>query len=224
MNKHFDNSLPVQITELSCAYSDGRVGLNKISFHVGEGQRVGICGKSSTGKTMLLQAILNLPFGPTVRRGTIRIFGQPPERSLVHSVGYVPENPESSFLTETVREELAFGPTARGWEKHKIENALQEVLHCLPLKEILRNSVQHISWSEKRILSIAAMAMLQPPLLVLDSPFGGLSEDHGRLLSDYLSEYSNAVLLTGNNPEVLGPLSHALYFLRNSTLVEGVER
>ena len=68
---------------------NGSLAINKISFHVAEGDLLGIVGPNGAGKTTLFRAILGLQS----YEGKIRLFGYEGSQysSLISMVGYVPQ-------------------------------------------------------------------------------------------------------------------------------------
>ena len=97
------------VDDLAAGY-DKKAVLEGVSFHVGQGERVGIVGRNGAGKTTLLQTLLGIS---PARRGRIEYGGRDVTRDdVLHRVGagiaLVPQGGRV-FSNLTVRENLELG-------------------------------------------------------------------------------------------------------------------
>lgn len=142
------------------AYGDTPV-LADVDLRVAGGERAGVFGPNSAGKsTLLLIAGGALPpsAGRVVRGGGFAL--------------YLPQSPERLFFAETVREEIAFGLKRRGVAAAEIEaRAAQSLRVCgLDPALFLDRSPFQLSLGEMRRVAFAIAHSLAPALLLLDEP------------------------------------------------------
>jgi len=160
----------VAATDLGYAYERGAPVLESVDASFGAGERVALVGPNGGGKSTLGRLLVGL-LRPTT--GTVRLLGADPAKLpasvLARRAGYVFQDPEAGFLTDTVRDEVMLGlpPGER-----EAAPALMERLR-LPLDEFGARSPYRLSGGEARRLSLACTLIRRPALLVLDEPTFG---------------------------------------------------
>jgi branched-chain amino acid transport system ATP-binding protein len=144
-----------------------------VSLHVNPGEIVGLLGANGAGKTSLLKAIVGLlpPWNGEVAVGGRPVRGQPPWRSVSHSMVLVPEG-KMIFADLTVRENLLVG----GYHNPDRSLQLETVLDRFPrLRERRHQLGGTLSGGEQQMLALGRALMARPHLLLLDEPSMGLS-------------------------------------------------
>ncbi|MDR2323208.1 MAG: ATP-binding cassette domain-containing protein [Microbacterium sp.] len=94
-------------------------------------------------------------------------------RELLTRIGMVFQDPEHQFLTQTVRDELAVGPRALGWDKERIDAVVDALLERLGLTALAAANPFTLSGGQKRRLSVATVLAAAPAVIVLDEPTFG---------------------------------------------------
>ena len=105
----------IEFDNVSIRYSaDAPCVVDNVNLTVAEGEFILVVGGTGSGKSTLLGAINGLVphFTGGVLAGDVRIDGRSTStnrpRDLADLVGVVPQDPMSSFVTDTVEEELAY--------------------------------------------------------------------------------------------------------------------
>ena len=150
--------------------------VDDFSIEVGEGEVCVLIGPSGCGKTTTLRMINRL-IEPTA--GRIFINGEDtsqvkPEQ-LRQSIGYAIQN-VGLFPHMTVAANIAVVPELRHWEKRRISSRVEELLALVGLDpaEYARKYPNQLSGGEAQRIGVARALAADPPILLMDEPFGAV--------------------------------------------------
>jgi len=153
-----------------------RSALHDISMQVEEGEFLLIVGTSGAGKSTLLQVLNGLVphFHGGVFAGDVHVAGRNPvilgPQGMGDVVGMVFQDPEASFVMETVEDELVFAMENWAVPPTLMRKRVEEILDVLDIAHLRQRPVATLSGGEKQRVAIAAAMTLQPRILVLDEP------------------------------------------------------
>lgn len=171
----------IHFERVTFAYSeDGEPVLHDVSFDVGEGELVLVIGRTGSGKSTLLSCVNGLAphFTGGVLRGEVRVATRSTRshkpRDLADLVGYVGQDPLSSFVTDAVEEELAFSMEQLGLSAGVMRRRVEEVLDLLGLDALRDRPLLTLSGGERQRVAIGSVLCAHPRVLVLDEPTSAL--------------------------------------------------
>lgn len=165
---------PISVANVSKFFGSA-AAVTGISFEVKEGENFILLGTSGCGKTTTLRMINRLI---PVSSGTIAVNGkniadQLPE-TLRRGMGYVLQH-NSLFPHYTVAENIAIVPRLLKWNKSKAQTRTVELLEKLHLPaQYLSKYPQQLSGGEAQRVNLARALVADPPILLMDEPFGAL--------------------------------------------------
>ena len=154
--------------------------LANVDLAIGEGELVLVVGQTGSGKTTLLRAINGLVphFTGGTLAGSVRVAGRDTSthhpRDLADVVGIVPQDPLSSFVTDTVEEELAYGMECLGVPASTMRRRVEETLDLLGLADVRDRPLLSLSGGQRQRVAIGAVLTAHPRVLVLDEPTSAL--------------------------------------------------
>lgn len=191
------------------AYPEGRPIFADLCYTLHSGEQVGLCGPNGSGKTTFFRLICGLE-KPV--RGQILFHGRPvlhekDLRELRCKIGLVLQNAEDQLFCPTVLEDVAFGPLNLGLGKEQARQAARAILQELGLAGFEDRLTHKLSGGEKKLVSLAAVLVMQPEALLLDEPTSGLDESSRERIAEILCSLPTARIT----------ISHDLEFLRRTS-------
>ena len=152
--------------------------VDDISFSINERETFVLLGTSGCGKTTTLKMINRLIESSS---GTIKVHGRDikeenPEE-LRKRIGYVIQG-IGLFPHYTVEQNISLVPSLLHWDSNKIKTRIHELLELvgLPPSELLNRYPHELSGGQKQRVGIARALAADPPVILLDEPFGALDQ------------------------------------------------
>ncbi len=185
------NRPALHATGLGRSFGSRRI-INGLSLSISPGEFVVLTGKNGAGKSTLLRMFAGL-LRPD--RGTVDVFGVPPEKLRRSSEFYLAfQSPESFLYGElTVRENLELVRNCLLFRKTKVaaETEVKATAEVLAMCDLDRFSSRKLREASQGIVQRASLARLlfqRPDLLLLDEPFSHLDQHSIELLIRQLRE------------------------------------
>lgn len=214
----------LKLTNLNFTYkhSDEPV-LKNVNLELQVGEFVLLQGSTGSGKSTLLKAINGLAPHFTGGRisGSIHIGQVETSRRQPHDlaefVGFVNQQPESSFATDTVEEELAFGLEHLGWPVAAITDRIAELAVLFDIEELLNRPLAELSGGQQQRVAIASAIAARQKLLLLDEPTSALDSASASALAGTLKRLTNdegiTLLLAEHRLERIRPFADRSIYL-----------
>jgi osmoprotectant transport system ATP-binding protein len=152
-----------------------KTAVDTISFEVKQKETLVLLGTSGCGKTTTLRMINRLI---ETTSGSITVSGKNIKgvsaEELRRSIGYVLQH-NGLFPHYTIAENIAIVPELLQWPKQKILNRTSELLEHLHLpQDYLSLYPQQLSGGQQQRVGLARALAADPPVLLMDEPFGAL--------------------------------------------------
>jgi energy-coupling factor transport system ATP-binding protein len=184
----------IQIDQVAYRYPGGDWALKDLTVEVDCGDYAVIFGANGSGKSTfacLLNGLIPHFFGGSLQ-GTARVDGlNTVERTpadFFPRVGLVLQNPDAQLFCSTVEDELAFGLESLGLPEQQIGERIRSTAEALGIGHLLGRSPETLSGGEQRLVAIASVLVVDPPLLVMDEPFSNLDWTFAARVRSLLSE------------------------------------
>lgn len=215
----------IKLSNLNFDYgSEDSVVFRRVNLEFAPGELSLVVGPTGSGKSTLLKVINRLSpnFSGGRMSGTILVnemdATNSKPRELAKLIGYVNQTPESSFVAETVIEELAFGMEQLGTAKTQMLENIEKYSEILGLTDLLHRPLEGLSAGQQQRVAIAAALVAGQRVLLLDEPTSALDENTATDLLQTLrrlaAEHGITVLITEHRIERLIDLSDTLVMLK----------
>ncbi len=146
------------------------------------------------------------------------------KRKLCFRVGLVMQYPEYQLFEETVRRDIAYGPTNMGLSEEEISERVLEAARFTDIpEELLEKSPFDLSGGQKRRVALAGVIAMRPEVLVLDEPAAGL-DPLGRShifngIREYQRKTGSTVLIVSHSMEDMAKYSDDVIVMSNARIL-----
>jgi osmoprotectant transport system ATP-binding protein len=199
--------------------------LHDVSLTIDAGETVALVGKSGAGKSTLLK-LVNRMLRP--HQGRVIVDGRATDDwdpfELRRHTGYVLQE-VALFPHMTVFDNVAVVPRLAGWPAERIDARVREVLALVDLGDAkwARRAPAELSGGQRQRVGVARALAADPPILLMDEPFGALDpitrgELHHQLLRIQQQLRKTIVLVTHDMGEAFA-LGTRIGVISNGALI-----
>ncbi len=166
----------IEFADVSFARPGGLRVLERFNLAVEPGDVLALVGRSGAGKSTLLKLVNRLLLPDA---GIVRVEGRdtrewPPVR-LRRRVGYVLQD-VGLFPHMTVAANIGVVPRLEGWPADRIANRVKELIALIGLESagVADRWPDELSGGQRQRVGVARALGVDPPVLLMDEPFGAL--------------------------------------------------
>ena len=166
----------VEFRDVGYAVNGGAAIIDRLSLTVSQGETLVLLGESGCGKTTTLR-LVNRLLMPTA--GQVWVEGKPTTEwdpiRLRRRTGYVIQE-AGLFPHFTVAQNVAVVPSLEGWDEARTQKRVRELLQLVGLdaEKFAERYPRELSGGQRQRVGVARALAADPPLLLMDEPFGAL--------------------------------------------------
>ncbi len=183
----------IEYDSISFTYPNGTDALFDVNLAINEKDIVAIVGQNGGGKTTLVKMTNGL-LHPT--KGSVRLFGEDIANTstakISHKVGFVFQNPRTQLFLNSVEAEVSFGPKRLKMPSEEIDVRVTDAIEMVGLQKKRSQHPYDLTAPERKLLTIASIISMNPQILILDEPSGGMDAVSMDLVAHVIMTYRNA--------------------------------
>jgi osmoprotectant transport system ATP-binding protein len=166
----------VQFDDVACRYPNGAQVIGDFTLAIESGEVVVLVGRSGAGKSTILK-LVNRMVWPD--RGSVRVEGKDTREwdsvRLRRRTGYVLQD-IGLFPHMTVEENVGLVPRLERWPAERIRARASDLLELVGLPPDVFGSRRpsELSGGQRQRVGVARALAIDPPILLMDEPFGAL--------------------------------------------------
>lgn len=177
----------IKFQNIKKVYPGGKKALDKLNLDIQEEEILTLIGPSGCGKTTLLKMINGLIL-PT--EGDLLVEGRPLSKwnpiKLRRRIGYVIQQ-VGLFPHYTIEQNISYVLKIMGEDKKHQRNRAEELIQLvgLPLSS-LKQYPRELSGGQQQRIGVARALAADPPIILMDEPFGAIDEITRKTLQEEL--------------------------------------
>lgn len=209
----------INVEGLSYQYPDGTPALKGIDLTVKRGESVAIMGPNGAGKSTLALHFNGILSG----NGRVDVMGLEVNKKNLQEVrsmvGLVFQDPDDQLFCPTVREDVAFGPRNQKLDPELVNLAVARALSWVGMEGSEDRSPHHMSFGEKKRVSLATVLSMEPEILVLDEPVTNLDPKGRRELIELIRGFDVTRIVISHDTDMTRRVCDRLIIMDGGAIV-----
>lgn len=226
-----DREIAIELKDVYFQYNKiSEPTIRDLSFKVYKGEIYSILGGNGTGKstTLSLVARQRKPQRGKIFINNIEIKKYNNKSLYENNLALLPQNPQSLFVFETVREDLEEVLILKNKDREYIDKEVKRVSKLLDIEHLLEHHPYDLSGGELQRAGMAKVMLLNPKIILLDEPTKGLDayckEEIGKMLMK-LRDMGVTIVVVSHDIEFSARYSdRCAMFFDGSIVSEGTPR
>jgi len=175
-------------------------------------RRIGVIGLNGSGKTTFARLINGL-VKPTTGRVLVDGLDTVGNASeVLGKVGYIFQSPQNQIILPIVRDDIAYGLKARGYDKTQIEAAVEGILGRFGVGHLGARRAHELSGGELQMAALCSVLVTGPDILILDEPTNQLDLKNRALVRKTMMELPESIIVISHDLPLLEDFERVLLF------------
>jgi cobalt/nickel transport system ATP-binding protein len=218
----------ISIKNLSYTYPDGTKALTDVNVDISKNESVAIIGQNGSGKTTLLLHLNGIIENGNV---SIEILGMSVNKKNIKTirskVGVVFQDPDDQLFMPTVFDDVAFGPVNLDLSDGEVRERVNSSLKKVGMLGFEDRFSHHLSFGEKKKISLASVLSMEPEIIVLDEPTANLDPKSRKDLIKIICKLKaegKTIIISTHDLSAIPELVDRVYVLNKTIIAEGTPR
>lgn len=184
--------------------------LHELSLHLTAGEFVALIGDNGAGKSTLLRIIAGL-LNPNAGSVSIQnhALSRLKAKERARLIGVLFQEAENQIVQSEVFAEVAYGLQLQKLPQDESQRRVEQALTLCGLKEVAQAHPLDLHVAQRRMVAVASLEALSPPLLLLDEPSRDFDDR-------WLGIFENWLALCRQRGTTVLAISHDYDFIRRN--------
>ncbi len=182
-----ENDVLLEFKDIHFSYEKHKPLLQNINFKIHKGEMISIVGKNGAGKSTLTKLLCGF-YKPT--KGQLLLHQQDMKKLSIKEraskIGMVMQNPNQMLSKPILYDEVALSLRLQGLNESEVKTRVYETLKVCGLYPMRNWPVSALSYGQKKRVTIAAILVSNPEILILDEPTAGQDFKHYTEIMQFL--------------------------------------
>lgn len=223
--KEADNLPLLKLDHVGHQYSKNQpYPLKDVSTTINQGDFISIVGQNGAGKTTLCRTIC----GFISNEGKITLKDQNLSdlsiKERAEKIGYVMQDPNQMISQKMIFDEIALGLRLRNVDEETIKQRVDQTLKICGLYPFRHWPISALSFGQKKRVTIAAILVLEPEIIILDEPTAGQDWKTYTEIMSFLKHLNTIgktiIIITHDMHLMLEYTSRSLAFAKGKLIVD----
>ncbi|MYV17383.1 ABC transporter ATP-binding protein [Furfurilactobacillus milii] len=175
------------LNNLNFSYNRNQPIIHGLNLTINRGDMLSLVGRNGTGKSTLSNLITGFL---KLDGGEMKLNGQDLTQLSVKEradhIGYILQDPNQMISKAMIFDEVAAGLRLRGLTDDEVERRVNDTLKVCGLYEFRHWPISALSFGQKKRVTIAAILVLNPEMIILDEPTAGQDLRHYTEMMNFL--------------------------------------
>ena len=181
----------LKLENITFSYDNETEALKNVTLNIEKGKKTLFLGENGSGKStlfLIMNGLLKAQKGDIYFEGKKVKHKKKDLEELRRKVGIIFQDPEIQIFAPLVFQEVAYGPENLGYSEEKVEENVNRAMKEINIEELRDRPCHHLSYGQKKRVSIAAITAMEPELLILDEPTAWLDSKNTKRVSEILEQ------------------------------------
>ena len=210
----------IECKNISFSYENGKEILKDISFRAAAKEAVGIIGANGVGKSTLLRILVGLELNFS---GDVLVDQEPVNKKnladIRSKIGYLFQDSDNQLFTQTVYNDVAFGPRNYGLEEEEVDKRVMSSLKTMGIIHLKDKQIYKMSGGEKKLASIATILAMDPGIILLDEPSIALDPKNRRTLIQTLNNLDYIKIIASHDLDMILDTCDRVILIANGRII-----